>query len=183
MNRYSIAAGMKGAFSLIELMLVVVIIGIVYALALSSFKPPEKQGMELFTLYTLPDYLRENFALADAKIVCFEPCGKCNLMVNGAWQEEEIELFDSSNVKSYMLDLEGFALEKEFAPHDRENAYKKACFVLHKRPNGSIESIVLEKDKKFIYYKAGYEEAKEYETLAALQSEYKKIVYEIGAEK
>jgi prepilin-type N-terminal cleavage/methylation domain-containing protein len=182
MNRDRAAVRMKAAFSLIELMLVVVIIGIVYALALSSFKPPEKQGMESFTLYTLPDYLRENFTLSDAKIVCFEPCGKCNLMVDGAWQEEEIELFDSSDVRSYTLDLEGFALEKEFAPYD-EDGYRKACFVLHKRPNGSIESIVLEKDKKFIYYKAGYEEAKEYETLSTLQSEYKKIAYEIGAEK
>ncbi len=174
---------MKRAFSLIELMLVVVIIGIVYALALSSFKPPDKQGVELFTLNTLPDYLRENFVLSDAKIVCFEPCGKCNVMVDGAWQQEEVELFDSSDVKSYTLDLDGFALEKEFVPYDKEDGYRKACFVLHKRPNGSMESIVLEKNKRFIYYKAGYEEAKEYESLAALQSEYKKIANEIGAEK
>lgn len=183
MNRDKAAIVMKSAFSLIELMLVVVIIGIVYALALSSFKPPEKQGIDVFTLYTLPDYLRENFVLSDAKIVCFEPCGKCNLMVDGAWQEEEIELFDSSDVNSYTLDLEGFAQEKEFVPQDREDGYRKSCFVLHKRPNGSIEPIVLEKEKRFIYYKAGYEDAKEYESLATLQIEYQKIANEIGAEK
>ena len=174
---------MKSAFSLIELMLVVVIIGIVYALALSSFKAPEKQGLELFTLHTLPEYLRQNYALSDAKIVCFEPCGKCNVMVDGALLEDEITLFESSEVKSYELDLQGYAVEKEFPPHDIQNANKKACFILHKRPNGAIASIVLKNEKKFIYYTAGYEKPKEYDNLAAIQNDYQKIANEIGAER
>ncbi len=164
----------KRAFSLIELMLVIVIVGIVYSLAISSFKPPDEEGVEALTLETLPGYLRRNFALSDAKLVCFEPCGKCGVMVDGEWMEEELDLFSSSKVKSYSLDLEGFAIEKEFAPHDMQDAYKKACFILHKRSNDSIESIVLENEGKFIYYKAGYAEAESYDSLALIQSEYQK---------
>ena len=155
-----------------ELMLVVVIIGIVYAMALSSFKPPDNKDLESVSLMSLPKYLRENFALQDAKLVCFEPCGKCEVLVDGQWQEDKIELFTSSDVRSYTIDIEGFAAESEFAPHDIDDAYKQACFILHKRSNDSIEPIVLENEGSFIYYKAAYEEVEKYPTLSAIQTQY-----------
>lgn len=166
---------LRRAFSLIELMLVVVIIGIVYAMALSTFKPPEKKELETFSLTMLPQYLRQNFSLMDAKLVCFSPCGKCKMLVDGEWMEDEVDLFPSSDVKSYELDLEGFAIEKEFAPHDIKDAYRKACFILHKRPNDSISPLVLETEGKFLYYKAGYEEVERYDSLAAIQDQYQKV--------
>ena len=162
----------RRAFSLMELMLVVVIIGVVYAMALSSLKPPETKEIEAFSLLTLPKYLRENFALQDAKLVCFEPCGKCSVLVDGQWQDDEIDLFSSTDVRSYSLDVEGFSQASEFAPHDIDDGYKQACFILHKRSNDSIEPIVLEENGRFIYYKAAYEEVKSYETLTAIQGEY-----------
>lgn len=173
----------RHAFSLMELMLVVVIIGVVYAMALSSLKPPAKKDLEAFSLLTLPKYLRDNFALQDAKLVCFEPCGKCGVLVDGQWQEDEIELFDSTDVRSYTLDLEGFAKDSEFAPHDIEDGYKQACFILHKQSNDAIEPIVLEEGDRFIYYKAAYEEVKSYETLTAIQSEYQKDTNTIRTEQ
>jgi len=164
-------------------MLVVVIIGIVYALALSSFKPPDTKDLEAFSIMTLPKYLRDNFALQDAKLVCFEPCGKCNVLVDGEWQEEGIELFSSSDVRSYSLDIEGFAKQSEFAPHDIQDAYKQACFILHKRSNGSIDPIVLETEGKFIYYKAGYEDAQSFENLSSIQTQYQKTSNTIRTEQ
>ena len=166
----------RPAFSLIELMLVVVIIGIVYAMALSSFKAPEKEDIDSSSLRTLPQYLRKNFSLMDAKIVCFKPCGKCQLMVDGELNQDSIDLFSSSDVTSYALDVKGFAQEKEFVPHDITDGYTEACFILHKRANDSISPIVLESEGKFIYYRAGYEEVQEYDSLASIQAEYEKIV-------
>ena len=167
---------LRSAFSLMELMLVVVIIGIVYAMALSSFKAPDTKDLDAVTLLTLPKYLRDNFALQDVKLVCFEPCGKCRLLVDDEWQEKELELFDSSDVTSYSLDIEGFAEESEFAPHDKEDSYKKACFILHKRVNNAIDPLVLQSEDRFIYYKAAYEEVKDYESLSAIQDEYKNAI-------
>lgn len=164
----------KRAFSLMELMLVVVIIGVVYAMAFSSLKPPKTKDIEAFSLLTLPKYLRDNFALQDAKLVCFEPCGKCGVLVDGEWQEETIELFDSSDIRSYTLDIEGFSKATEFAPHDIEDGYKQACFILHKKSNDSIEPIILEESGRFIYYKAAYEEVKSYDTLGSIQGAYQK---------
>ncbi|HIC43748.1 MAG TPA: prepilin-type N-terminal cleavage/methylation domain-containing protein [Sulfurimonas sp.] len=164
----------RRAFSLMELMLVVVIIGVVYAMALSSLKPPEKKELEAFSLLTLPKYLRENFALQDAKIVCFEPCGRCSVLVDGDWQDDEIELFDSSGASSFSIDIEGFAKTSEFAPHDYEDGYKQACFILHKKSNDSIDPIILEENGRFIYYKAAYEKVQSYETLSAIQTAYQK---------
>ena len=167
---------MKSAFSLMELMLVVVIIGVVYAMALSSFKVPDTKDLDTITLLTLPKYLRDNFALQDAKLVCFEPCGKCRILVDDEWQEKELELFDSSEVSSYTLDKEGFTIESEYAPHDKEDAYKKACFILHKRINDAIEPLILKAENKFIYYKAAYEEVKYYKSLSAIEDEYKNAI-------
>lgn len=164
----------RRAFSLMELMLVVLIIGIVYAMALSSFKPPDTKELDSFTLMTLPEFLRDSYKLSDAKLVCFEPCGKCSVVVDGQWQEDEVELFTSSDVKSYSLDVQGYANELDFPPVDLEDAYKQACFILHKRPNGSIEPIVLESEGRFIYYKAAYEEVQSYKNLTDIQDEYQK---------
>jgi len=162
----------KTAFSLMELMLVVVIIGIVYAMALSSFKTPEAKDLESVSLMSLPKYLRENFSLQDAKLVCFEPCGRCGVLVDGQWQEDEIELFTSSEVKSYTIDIEGFSSESEFPPYDINDGYRQACFVLHKASNGAIDPIILENEGSFIYYKAAYEEVEKYASLSEIQSEY-----------
>ena len=174
---------LRRAFSLMELMLVVVIIGIVYAFALSSFKPPDPKDLEAFSLMTLPKYLRENFALQDVKLVCFEPCGKCDVLVDGQWQGEPVELFTSSDVRSYSLDTEGFAKQSEFAPHDIQDAYKQACFILHKRSNGSIDPIVLESEGKFIYYKAGYEDVESFKTLSSIQTQYQQTSNTIRTEQ
>jgi hypothetical protein len=125
-------------------------------------------------LATLPKYLRENFKLSDAKIICFEPCGKCEVLVDGQFLDEELSLFDKSNVKSYELSFEGYGTEKEYLPYDKQDPYKQACFVLHKYANGAIEEVVLESDDEFIYYKAGYERTKSYPSLAKLQDAYKK---------
>jgi len=164
----------RKAFSLLELMLVIVIVGVIYTLALSTMKVPSPKDAETFTLATLPKYLRENFKLSDAKIICFEPCGKCSVLVDGEFLQEELSLFDKSNVKSYELSFEGYATEKEYIPYDKQDSYKQACFVLHKWPNGAIEEVVLESDDNFIYYKAGYEKTKSYKSLATLQDAYKK---------
>ncbi len=167
---------LRSAFSLLELMIVVVIIGIVYAMALSSFNPPVKKELDTFSLTTLPQYLRKNHPLVDAKLVCFKPCGKCKIMVDGEWKEEdEVDLFSKGSVKSYTLDIEGFATEKEFAPHDMNDAYRQACFILHKNANDSLSPIVLESKGEYIYYKAGYEEVEKYESLAQIQDQYQKV--------
>ncbi len=165
---------MKKAFSLLELILVVVIVGIVYTLALSTMKVPNKDDIEAFTLETLPQYLRDNFKLLDAKIICNEPCGNCRVLVDGAFLDEELSLFQEADVKSYELSYEGYGTEKEYLPYDANDPYKQACFVLHKWPNGAIEEVVLESEKGFIYYKAGYEKVKTYKSLANLQDAYKK---------
>lgn len=167
---------LRSAFSLLELMLVVVIIGIVYAMALSSFKPSEKAELDSFSLTTLPQYLRKNFPLQEAKLVCFKPCGKCTLMVDGEWTGDEVDLFTSSDVTSYTLDKEGFASEEEFIPQDSKDAYRQACFILNKHVNDSISPIVLKFEDDFLCYKSGYEEVQSYASLAAIQGEYQKIV-------
>ncbi len=165
---------MKKAFSLLELMLVVIIVGIVYTLALSTMKIPNENDIEAFSLETLPEYLRNNFKLLDAKIICNEPCGKCKVLVDGEFLDEELDLFDKSGIKSYELSYEGYGTEKEYLPYDENDPYKQACFVLHKWPNGAIEEVVLESDNNFIYYKAGYKKVKTYTSLANLQDNYKK---------
>jgi len=157
-----------------ELILVVVIIGVMYALGLSKMHAPTIKDVESFTLADLPQYLRKNYRLSDAKIVCAEPCGSCQVIVDGQVLNENLELFESKNVKSYELSLDGYGTQKQYTPFDEKDPYKEACFILHKRVNDSIETVVLEVEGEFLYYKAGYEEVKSYKSLAALQDAYTK---------
>jgi prepilin-type N-terminal cleavage/methylation domain-containing protein len=173
----------RKAFTLMELMLVVVIVGIIYAMALSTFKIPDVKDLDALSLQTLPKYMRETFPLMDAKMVCFEPCGECGFLVNGEWNEDKLELFNTTDVTAYRIDREGYTHEQEYAPHDVNDAYKKACFILHKRSNDSIEATILQVQKDFYYYRAAYEEVKHFDTLNSVEQFYQQRMARIEDEQ
>ena len=164
-------------------MIVVVIAGIAAAMALSSFKLPDGKTVEGLTLMTLPQYMRENFPLMDVKLVCFEPCGQCSFLVNGEWDGEPLDLFETNSVDAFSIDREGFTHEAEFAPHDIKDAYKEACFILHKRQNDAIDELALKVDEDVYFYKAAYEGVQGFDSLSALEQAYQKELRTIEDEQ
>ena len=71
----------KKAFTLIELLLVVVIIGVVYGLVINSMKRINNKEENL-NFETLPSYLESMFQQNHVALVCIDNCHKCALYVD-----------------------------------------------------------------------------------------------------
>jgi prepilin-type N-terminal cleavage/methylation domain-containing protein len=95
---------LKKAFSLIELMIVIVIVGVVYTLAITKLKSIKEDSLKP-NLTNLKIYLssfsKEN--VADVRIFCFDDCSDCSIYVDGK-KVKDIDGFLDSNVEVYRYD-------------------------------------------------------------------------------
>ena len=102
---------MKKAFSLIELLIVILIIGIVYTISVSGFKRI-KNSDEKLTLEILKSYLQKIPHTKSVKIECVDECLKCNIFVDEK-KSKKIDTFVDKNVKSYRYDFSYGMVELE----------------------------------------------------------------------
>ena len=94
---------MKYAFSLIELLIVILITGIMYSMSVSSFKSI-KHKEEKLTIMGLKSYLQAVPHLKTASIVCSDECMKCSVFSDGK-KYKKIKSFLDESVKSYRYDF------------------------------------------------------------------------------
>jgi len=93
---------MRKAFSLIELLIVVVIIGIVYSLSLDSIKSLTEKKQ--FSLKDLKNYMKSIPYTEKVKIVCLKGNEKCTIYVDSEKYEER-KLFSDENIETYRYDF------------------------------------------------------------------------------
>ena len=106
---------MKKAFSLIELLIVILIIGIVYTLSIGNFNKIKNETKQI-SLEGLKDYLQDFPYEKNVKILCFDDCSGCDIFVDDEKiNEKEIEDFldDTVSVYRYDFSLGMVKLEKD----------------------------------------------------------------------
>jgi prepilin-type N-terminal cleavage/methylation domain-containing protein len=95
----------KKAFSLMELMIVIVIIGAVYTLAITNLKPSVVEEKAKLSLLTLKEYLmpftKEH---QDVLFVCAQNCSDCSIYVAGE-KVQDIEGFLQETPEVYRYDF------------------------------------------------------------------------------
>jgi len=94
---------LKKAFSLIELLIVILIIGIVYTISVGNFKKVKDDSVKL-TLGNLKEYLQTLPYEKSAEILCLDDCSECNILVDGE-SVKKIDDFLDKSVKSYRYDF------------------------------------------------------------------------------
>ena len=133
---------MKKAFSLIELLIVILIVGIVYTLSIGNFKKMKDDTKKL-SLQDLKEYLQELPHEDSAKILCLDDCTTCDIFIDGKkYNKNNIEIFLDKNVKTYRYDfsLGMVELEKNF----------EICFSYSVDKKGVGEQVFVEfKDKVY----------------------------------
>ena len=95
---------MRRAFTLVELMIVIVIIGVVYAFVVSKIETP-KQNKKLSSFVELREYL-QNFRSQSGDVValvCRKECQSCDITKNGA-KVKSIKPFFDATVKRFTYD-------------------------------------------------------------------------------
>jgi len=142
------------AFTLFELMIVVLIIGIVYALVLGRMNP--KQYMKIVTLDSLRDTMTAHHREGQrVDLILYENCRKSALFVNGEYQEKmhiniKPEMFEKAEV--YKSDPFGHARKITFPPQIIGDKLEPVCFRYTIFPNGSGSNyIIRQKDKYYVF--------------------------------
>lgn len=136
-------------------MIVVLIIGIVYALVLSNFNTKKK--VHILDVKDIKEALiplwekgkRVDFYL-------YDKCQKSAIFINNIHQEEVKATIDTSkfeNVEVFKIDPRGEQKRYTFTPIMIENKLHKVCFQYTLFPNGSNSSYILKnKGKYYLFY-------------------------------
>lgn len=144
---------MRRGFTFFELMIVVVIIGIVYALLIQNFVFTKTENSSI-SLSNIPTYLRKNYA-KDKDLVtlrCMDSCSVCKVYIDGKESNETGNLFDKYTDPNIYEYINGNLERKEFLDFYIDYKSVSVCFEYNIYPNKSSDKLVLEyKNKVYMY--------------------------------
>ncbi len=145
---------MRKAFSLIELLIVILIIGIVYTLAIGNFKQLEQNGAEKVSLQNLKRYLKTFTYEKSVRLLCLDRCSNCNIYVDGELQKDlegTLNEIVDANVKVYRYEYSLGALrESEQSFFNSEDVEEEVCFSYTIDKQGVGEQVLVEQGG-FVY--------------------------------
>jgi prepilin-type N-terminal cleavage/methylation domain-containing protein len=146
---------LRSAFTLFELMIVVVIIGVIYSLILSNFHT--KKQVKILKIEDIKEALLPLWSKGKRiDFYLYDSCQKSAIFLNEVYQETkeiEIPLKRFQSIELYKPDMRGEAQKVTFTPIMIDNKLHKVCFKYSIFPNGSNSSYLLKKDNKFyIFY-------------------------------
>ena len=150
-------------------MIVIVIIGLVYTLAITKLDKVAKQKMEP-TFLNLKEYLL-SFLQEDgeeARLICLDDCSECTIYVDDAKVESFKSFFDSS-VTTYHYDfLQGMVKEKEDVFFNDEGIQESLCFSFGINRYGISDQVIVEYKEKAYDYTSYFEPTEVYSSLGEL---------------
>lgn len=140
----------KKGFTLFELLIVIFIISIVYALFIQNINHREKK--ESLSLERLKEFLMMNYYDKNkVSILCFDDCKKCKIFINDKDTKDELVLF-SEEVNVYELNRNILEKKRFFDYHITNYDKEQVCFRFDLFPNRSSSEFILEyKDKYYLY--------------------------------
>ncbi len=158
----------KKAFSLIELMIVIIIIGVIYTLALSKIQTPV-QELQKPTFKTLKSYLY-SFSKdhKSVKLLCKKSCDACAVYSDGK-KLLEVESFFDSSVEFYRYDffLGDVALQRE------------TCFEFLVDGNGVSDQVIIAYKGKVYDFTPYFSDVQEYGSIEELNDAKEKLISEV----
>ena len=152
---------MHKGFSLIELLIVVVIISLVYALGFSNFKIRKATPKALTPLNLKETIVKSEFFNGHATLMCVDKCRTCYLREDvSAPFKAYANKIDLTNIKAYTVDERESLRRLEYERYDD----KKICLVMDFYNNGSSTQIILEDDKGAYFLPAFFGEPKHFDS-------------------
>ena len=148
----------KKAFSLIELLIVVLIIGVVYTLAITNFQKVGDESLKV-TLKTLKKYLQTFPYEKDVKFLCLDDCSSCDILVDGKKDETLNGVFDDfldDTIEVYRYEYNSGVqeIEKEIY-FNEEGSEESVCFSYTVDTKGIGEQVMI-KFKERVYDYTSY---------------------------
>ena len=161
----------KKAFTLIELLLVVVIIGVVYGLVISSMKRINNKEENL-SFATLPTFLETMFQQNSVAFICIDNCRKCAIYIDHE-KVKDIEPFmrDERTLRFWHYDVNLGTQELRFSSlFDEDEREFDVCFRYEIFEDGSSTEMIVETKKKSYYYHGLLHRVDTYPSLQELEN-------------
>ncbi len=145
----------RSAFTLFELIIVVALIGIIYAVVLTNFNT--KKDVKIIKLQNLKNSLMPIWSKGKrVDLIIYNNCKEAILLLNKEPQNSykpTIKLSEFKGLKAYKIDEFGDLKEIEFLPILIDEKLYQPCFKFTIYKNGSSSSYILEKDEHYyIFY-------------------------------
>lgn len=172
----------RNAFSLIELLIVVLIVGIVYTLAVTNFEQVKK-GQIKPTLINLKTKLDSFNKTKTAQLICLDECKSCNIYIDGVLDSnlsQEYEEFLDEEVKVYRYDQNFGLMElKNEVYFNTEGTDESVCFSLSVDKNGVSEQVIVEYKSKFYDFSPYFTNTQVYSSSSELREIKEHILQEV----
>lgn len=140
---------MKKGFTLLELMLVVLLMGIVYGLVINVFERYKEKAIDV-TLMSLEKYMQSFHHNNRVSLVCIKQCKECLLFINDKFKQN-VTPFVGKDVELYRYDKDTGVRELRLLPYFRPDGHEEeACFRYEIDTDGSRTEMIV-KDKKEVY--------------------------------
>ncbi len=147
---------MKKAFSLIELLIVVLIIGVIYSMAIGTIKGSSDAKAKKVNLKNLKYYLQSIKYENSVMILCLDNCLSCNLYIDGKKDKELDESFDTlvdDKVEIYRYGyLTGMQEKEKEIFFNKEEVEEDVCFSYTIDKKGIGDQVLIKfKNKVYDY--------------------------------
>ena len=137
----------KKGFSLIELLIVVLIVGIVYTLGITNFNSLKEAKIKP-SLLNLKNYLSSLKYEDKVELICLDRCRSCNIYIDGEINETKSVSFDSfldSSVRVYKYTIfEGLQEKAKEIYFNSEGSSEEICFSYSLDKRGRGEQVFVE---------------------------------------
>ena len=164
----------REAFSLIELLIVVLIIGIVYTLAVSSFQKVGEESTKV-SLKNLREYLQSINHDDSVRFLCLDDCKSCNIFVDDRLVEELKGSFDNfldDSIEVYRYDFyQGLQQVSTKIYFNSEEVEEDVCFSYTLDKKGVGGQVFIKYKKKVYDYTSYLGKTPVYNSLADLVDE------------
>ena len=162
----------KKAFTIMELLIVVLIIGIVYTVAITNFQKINDTSVNV-NLENLKSFLNSIEHKNEAKLLCLENCQECFVLVDGEYEEkynEAVENIVDESVEVYRYELLGGVFEKPSEVYiNSEDVEEDVCFSYSVDYRGAGDQVLVKFKEKVYDYSYYLNGVKAYDSLQEAQ--------------
>jgi len=172
---------MKKGFTLLELMLVVVLIGIIYGSVTNVFENYKEKNIDL-TLMTLEKYMQGFSYNNHVSLVCIKNCEECLLFINEKFSQNMTPFLDK-NIELYRYDKDTGTEKLELLPYFRSDEQEEeACFRYDIYPDGSRTEMIVKSDEGVYMFPSYFGSVEKYRSLEEVIEKRNQITRKVAEE-
>jgi len=158
---YALKSKLRKAFSLMELLIVIFIIGLVYYLGFSGVELGKQKPKALTPMNLKETIVNSSLFSTHTTLMCVNKCKQCYMRKNISSPFKAYEnKIDLSNIKAYTIDATDSLVQIEYERYNDQ----KICLVMDFFTNGSSTQIILEDEENAYFLPAFFGQAKKFDS-------------------